>query len=75
MFYVVRNEFLFCIAISNRETFSKNENFPMTTLGNEYDYLQFVIANEEIRRDSSKFKVLYKQSSAQILASKTFREM
>ena len=26
MFYVVRNEFLFCIAISNRETFSKNEN-------------------------------------------------
>ena len=34
-----------------------------------------VIAKEEIRRDSSKFKVLYKQSSAQILASKTFREM
>ena len=34
-----------------------------------------VIANEEIRCDSSKFKVLYKQSSAQILASKTFREM
>ena len=34
-----------------------------------------VIANEEIRRDSSKVKVLYKPSSAQILASKTFREM
>ena len=34
-----------------------------------------VIANEEIRRESSKFKVLFKQSSAQIVASKTFREM
>ena len=30
MFYVVRNEFFFCNAISNCETFSKNENSQIT---------------------------------------------
>ena len=26
MFYVVQNKYLFCIPVSDRETFSKNEN-------------------------------------------------
>ena len=30
MFYVVRNKCLFCIAVSDRETFSKNENYQTT---------------------------------------------